>query len=50
MEYEKFKEEIRKELQGRLGAGTEISFRNLERNNGAKEEGLEVREKEGRKP
>ena len=45
MEYEKFKEEIRKELQGRLGAGTEISFRNLERNNGIKEEGLEVREK-----
>mgnify|MGYP001024590162 FL=1 len=45
MEYEKFKEEIRKELQGRLGAGTEIIFHNLERNNGIKEEGLEVREK-----
>jgi len=45
MEYEKFKEEIRKELQGRLGAGTEITFHNLERNNGIKEEGLEVREK-----
>ena len=29
MEYEKFKEEIRKELQGRLGAGTEIIFHNL---------------------
>lgn len=45
MEYQKFKEEIRKRVQEKLGAGTEISFRDLERNNGIKEEGLEVREK-----
>ena len=45
MEYRKFKEEIRERMQEKLGAGTEISFRDLERNNGVKEEGLEVREK-----
>lgn len=45
MEYEKFKEEIRKRVQEKLGEGTEISFRDLERNNGIKEEGMEVREK-----
>lgn len=45
MEYQKFKEEIRKRVQEKLGAGTEISFRELERNNGIKEEGMEVREK-----
>ena len=45
MEYEKFKEEIRKRVQEKLGAGTEISFRGLERNNGIKEEGMEVWEK-----
>lgn len=45
MEYKTFKEGIRKELQERLGEGTEISFHDLERNNGRKVEGLEVREK-----
>ncbi len=44
MEYEKFKEEIRERMQERLGAGTEVSFRSLGRNNGAETEGLEVRE------
>ena len=44
MEYEKFKEEIRERMQERLGAGTEVSFRSLKRNNGAETEGLEVRE------
>ena len=45
MEYKEFKEEIRERVQEKLGAGTEISFRNLERNNGVTEEGLEVWEK-----
>ncbi len=45
MEYKKFKKEIRERMQEKLGAGTEISFRDLERNNGVKEEGMEVREK-----
>lgn len=45
MEYEKLKEEIRERMQERLGAGTEVSFRSLKRNNGAETEGLEVREK-----
>lgn len=44
MEYEEFKEEIRERMQERLGAGTEVSFHSLGRNNGAKTEGLEVRE------
>lgn len=45
MEYKEFKEEIRKRVQEKLGVGTEISFRDLERNNGVTEEGLEVWEK-----
>ena len=44
MEYEKFKEEIRERMQEELGAGTEVSFRSLGRNNGAETDGLEVRE------
>ncbi len=44
MEYEKFKEEIRERMQERLGAGTEVSFHDLQRNNGAETDGLEVRE------
>lgn len=45
MEYKKFKEEIRERMQEELGEGTEISFHDIERNNGIMEEGLEVREK-----
>lgn len=45
MEYEEFKEEIRERMQENLEPGTEVSFRDLERNNGIKEEGLEVWEK-----
>lgn len=45
MEYKEFKEGIRKRVQEKLGVGTEISFRDLERNNGVTEEGLEVWEK-----
>lgn len=44
MEYQEFKEEIRERMQERLGAGTEVSFRTLGRNNGAETDGLEVRE------
>ena len=44
MEYKEFKEEIREKMQERLGAGAEVSFHSLGRNNGAKTEGLEVRE------
>lgn len=47
MEYGTFKEEFRERLQEKLGEGAEVSFRSLERNNGIKEEGLEVWE-EGR--
>lgn len=45
MEYKKFKEGIRERMQEELGEGTEISFHELQRNNGIMEEGLEVREK-----
>ena len=45
MEYGTFKEEFRKRLQEELGEEAEVSFQSLERNNGRKEEGMEVRRK-----
>lgn len=44
MEYRTFKEEFKKRMQRELGKGMELSFLEVEKNNGASYEGMEVRE------
>lgn len=45
MEYKQFKKEFRREVQREVGAGAEIFFHKIKRNNQVRQEGMVVREK-----
>ena len=45
MEYKQFKEKLRREVQREVGAGAEVFFQKIKRNNQVRQEGMVVREK-----
>lgn len=45
MEYKQFKEQFRREVQREVGAGAEVFFQKIKRNNQVRQEGMVVREK-----